>query len=122
MSVLLVFKLIHSPPLLCPITGAYDQLKQNAAKAKLKFYGDYTETDPVLIAAAGVEQFKKEACEIIIVDTSGRHKQEASLLDEMQQVLDPGLNKFEGKGFPSNHTLCVCWVGLLDLDFLMGDR
>lgn len=66
--------------------GAYDQLKQNATKAKLKFYGDYAETDPVVIAAAGVEQFKKEGCDIIIVDTSGRHKQEAALLDEMQQV------------------------------------
>jgi signal recognition particle subunit SRP54 len=40
----------------------------------------------VLIAAGGVEHFKKEGCELIIVDTSGRHKQEASLLDEMEQV------------------------------------
>ena len=40
----------------------------------------------MLIAAGGVEHFKKEGCELIIVDTSGRHKQEASLLDEMEQV------------------------------------
>jgi signal recognition particle subunit SRP54 len=30
--------------------------------------------------------FKKEGQEIIIVDTSGRHKQEASLFEEMQQI------------------------------------
>lgn len=30
--------------------------------------------------------FKKESFEIIIVDTSGRHKQEASLFEEMLQV------------------------------------
>ena len=52
--------------------GAFDQLKQNATKAKIPFYGSYTETDPALIAAEGVTKFKEEAYEIIIVDTSGR--------------------------------------------------
>jgi len=37
------------------------------------FYGSYTETDPVQIANDGVEYFKNEAYEMIIVDTSGRH-------------------------------------------------
>ena len=32
--------------------------------------------------------FKKEGQEIIIVDTSGRHKQEASLFEEMQQIAE----------------------------------
>jgi len=66
--------------------GAFDQLKQNATKAKIPFYGSYTETDPVKMANDGVEQFKSEGYEIIIVDTSGRHKQEAELFEEMQQV------------------------------------
>ncbi|KAK7580519.1 hypothetical protein V9T40_001148 [Parthenolecanium corni] len=66
--------------------GAYDQLKQNATKARIPFYGSYTEVDPVVIAQEGVEMFKKEGFEIIIVDTSGRHKQEASLFEEMLQV------------------------------------
>ena len=63
--------------------GAFDQLKQNAVKVKVPFYGSYTEADPVVIAEQGVEQFRKEKFEIIIVDTSGRHKQE-----EMKQVAD----------------------------------
>ncbi|XP_077861434.1 signal recognition particle subunit SRP54 [Saccoglossus kowalevskii] len=66
--------------------GAFDQLKQNATKARIPFYGSYTEMDPVVIAAEGVDKFKKENFEIIIVDTSGRHKQEDSLFEEMLQV------------------------------------
>ncbi|XP_012530245.1 signal recognition particle 54 kDa protein [Monomorium pharaonis] len=66
--------------------GAYDQIKQNATKARIPFYGSYTEVDPVAIAQDGVDMFKKEGYEIIIVDTSGRHKQEESLFEEMLQV------------------------------------
>lgn len=42
--------------------------------------------DPVVIASEGVEKFKVENFEVIIVDTSGRHKQEDSLFEEMLQV------------------------------------
>ncbi|KAJ3046706.1 Signal recognition particle, partial [Rhizophlyctis rosea] len=66
--------------------GAFDQLKQNATKAKIPYYGSYTETDPVQLAQEGVEKFKKEGFEIIIVDTSGRHKQETELFEEMRQI------------------------------------
>ena len=94
--------------------GAYDQLKQNATKAGIPFYGrwvmvvvgnntldcSYTEVDPAVIAGDGVEMFKNEVkwignnlrshelqgFEIIIVDTSGRHKQEESLFEEMLAV------------------------------------
>nr|CAH7750850.1 unnamed protein product [Callosobruchus chinensis] len=66
--------------------GAYDQVKQNCTKARIPFYGSYTEVDPVVIAQDGVEMFKKEGFEIIIVDTSGRHKQEDSLFEEMLAV------------------------------------
>ena len=46
----------------------------------------YTATDPVKVAEEGVNSFKEEGYEIIIVDTSGRHKQEAALFEEMEQV------------------------------------
>eukprot|EP00005_Dracoamoeba_jomungandri_P003652 CAMPEP_0174252032 /NCGR_PEP_ID=MMETSP0439-20130205/1674_1 /TAXON_ID=0 /ORGANISM="Stereomyxa ramosa, Strain Chinc5" /LENGTH=476 /DNA_ID=CAMNT_0015332509 /DNA_START=129 /DNA_END=1559 /DNA_ORIENTATION=+ len=68
--------------------GAFDQLKQNATKAKIPFYGSYSSTDPVEVARDGVNMFKEEGFEIIIVDTSGRHKQEAALFEEMQQVAE----------------------------------
>ncbi|KAH0922764.1 hypothetical protein HID58_022782 [Brassica napus] len=86
--------------------GAFDQLKQNATKARIPFYGRsdlssvvtvgwgllltmlYTESYPVKIAVEGVDTFKKENCDLIIVDTSGRHKQEATLFEEMRQVAE----------------------------------
>ncbi|KAL9323198.1 hypothetical protein ACSQ67_011251 [Phaseolus vulgaris] len=79
------------PALVCADTfraGAFDQLKQNATKAKIPFYGSYMESDPVKIAVEGVERFKEENCDLIIVDTSGRHKQEAALFEEMRQVAE----------------------------------
>lgn len=66
--------------------GAFDQTRQSATKAKIAYFGSYTETDPVAIAAQGVDKFKKERFEIIIVDTSGRHKQESELFQEMVQI------------------------------------
>ncbi|KAI9802374.1 MAG: Signal recognition particle [Piccolia ochrophora] len=66
--------------------GAFDQLKQNATKAKIPYYGSLTQTDPAVVAKDGVEQFKKEKFEVIIVDTSGRHRQEQDLFDEMVQI------------------------------------
>ena len=68
--------------------GAFDQLKQNATKARIPFYGSYTETDPVTIAREGVERFRREKKDIILVDTSGRHKQSEALFEEMKQVAD----------------------------------
>jgi signal recognition particle subunit SRP54 len=53
---------------------------------QIPFYGSYSETDPAVIASKGVEEFKKANHDLIIVDTSGRHKQEESLFEEMRQV------------------------------------
>ena len=58
----------------------------NAAKIKCPFFGHKNETDPVKIAEEGVNFFREKKFEIIIVDTSGRHKQEESLFNEMLQV------------------------------------
>merc|ERR1711977_708503 len=48
--------------------------------------GSLTEMDPVAIADDGVQKFREEKMELIIVDTSGRHKQEDSLFEEMTQI------------------------------------
>lgn len=63
-------------------------MKQNATKAKIPFFGSYTESDPVTISAQGVAKFKAERFEIIIVDTSGRHRQESELFKEMVEISD----------------------------------
>lgn len=66
--------------------GAFDQLKQNAIRAKIPFYGSYTEANPVKVAADGLEKFKKENFDVIIIDTSGRHHQEEALFQEMVEI------------------------------------
>lgn len=66
--------------------GAFDQLKQNATKIGVPFYGSHTEMDPVKLSSDGVELFRKEKYELILVDTSGRHKQEENLFKEMKQI------------------------------------
>ncbi|POS84830.1 signal recognition particle protein SRP54 [Erysiphe pulchra] len=66
--------------------GAFDQLKQNATKAKIPYYGSLTQADPAVVAREGVEKFKKAKFEIIIVDTSGRHQQESALFEEMKDI------------------------------------
>ncbi|KAH3672214.1 hypothetical protein WICMUC_004404 [Wickerhamomyces mucosus] len=66
--------------------GAFDQLKQNATRAKIPFFGSYTETNPIKVAQLGVEKFKREKFDLIIVDTSGRHKQEMDLFQEMVEI------------------------------------
>jgi signal recognition particle subunit SRP54 len=43
----------------CMRAGAFDQLKQNASKLQIPFFGSYEETDPAKIAEKGVEMFKK---------------------------------------------------------------
>lgn len=48
----------------------------------------------MVIAQDGVDMFKKEGFEIIIVDTSGRHKQEESLFEEMLAVSNAVVNTF----------------------------
>jgi len=77
------------PGLVCADTfraGAFAQLRQNATRAKIPFYGSESDQDPAKVAGDGVERFKKENSDLIIVDTSGRHKQEEELFVEMEQV------------------------------------
>lgn len=50
------------------------------------WFFSYTESDPLVIAIDGVETFRKDNFELIVVDTSGRHAQEESLFEEMLQI------------------------------------
>ena len=64
--------------------GAYSQLKQLAESIKVPFYGEPDTKDPVSLSKRGVEHFKDT--EVVILDTSGRHKEEEALIKEMQQI------------------------------------
>jgi len=65
--------------------AAYEQLKQIAEQVKAPFYGDKKEKNAVKVVKDGLEKLKRSN-DVIIVDTSGRHKLEDDLIDEMKQI------------------------------------
>ena len=65
--------------------AAYDQLRQIAEKIEVPFYGDKKEKDAVRIIKEGLNRFHRNS-DVIIVDTSGRHKLEDDLIDEMKEI------------------------------------
>ena len=68
------------PALICADTfrpGAYAQLQQLATRINVPIYGDPNAKDPIKVVAAGLKQFPDK--DTIIVDTSGRHKEEKEL-------------------------------------------
>jgi signal recognition particle subunit SRP54 len=65
--------------------AAYEQLKQIADQVKVPFYGDKKEKDAVKVVKDGLNKFKRTS-DVIIVDTSGRHKLEANLIKEMKDI------------------------------------
>ena len=74
--------------------GALTQLRMNCSRINVEVYGDEASTSALDIVKKGLEYFRIQAVDIIIVDTAGRHKEESSLLDEMREmrnVIDPDL-------------------------------
>jgi signal recognition particle subunit SRP54 len=65
--------------------AAYDQLKQIAKQVDVPFYGDKQSHNAVKVVTEGVEKFKRNS-DVIIVDTSGRHKLEDDLIQEMEDI------------------------------------
>ena len=66
--------------------GAYSQLMQLAEKSNVAFWGDEDEKDSVKLAKKGFKEMKKKGIELILLDTSGRHKEEKSLIKEMRDI------------------------------------
>lgn len=65
--------------------AAYEQLKQIAKKVEVPFYGDKKEKDAVKAVKEGLNKFKRTS-DVLIVDTSGRHKLEDALIQEMKDI------------------------------------
>ena len=75
------------PGLICADTyrpGAYAQLQQLATRINLPIYGDPKAKDAVKVVSEGLKQFNDK--DLIIVDTSGRHKEEKELIKEMKDL------------------------------------
>ena len=75
------------PAVICADTfrpGAYAQLQQLAARINVPLYGDPKAKDTVKIVVQGLKQFGER--DVVIVDTSGRHKEEQELIKEMKML------------------------------------
>lgn len=66
--------------------GALTQLKMNCSKINVEVYGEEESKDAVGIARHGLEHFKEQNLDVLIIDTAGRHKEEAGLLQEMAEM------------------------------------
>ena len=66
--------------------GAYNQLKQLAEKSNVPFFGDESERDAIKLAQKGFKEMKNKGVELILLDTSGRHREETSLIKEMRDI------------------------------------
>ncbi|HXG06880.1 MAG TPA: signal recognition particle receptor subunit alpha [Nitrososphaera sp.] len=66
--------------------GALTQLKMNCSKINVEVYGEEDNKDAVAIARNGLEHFKHQKLDVVIIDTAGRHKEEEGLLQEMAHM------------------------------------
>ena len=66
--------------------GALTQLKMNCSKINVEVYGEEESKDAVGIAKNGLVHFKDQNLDVLIIDTAGRHKEEAGLLEEMREM------------------------------------
>jgi len=66
--------------------GAYQQLAQLAAKVSVPVYGDQTNPSPERLVKEGLAHFEKEKEDLLVIDTAGRHKNEAELMEEMRRL------------------------------------
>jgi len=67
--------------------GAYDQLKQLIEHSNIPFYGNKNEKDAIKLSNDGYNYMKSLNIELILLDTSGRHSKEDSLIVEMKGII-----------------------------------
>ena len=82
-----------NPAVVCTDTwrpAAYEQLRQLTEEMDVPLYGDPNNKDALDLAQKGLEEFKNR--KVIIFDTAGRHKEEADLIaemDELDNIINP---------------------------------
>lgn len=67
--------------------GAYEQVKQNVAEMNVDVFISEDSVDPAEVAGKGTASLKEKGCNLILVDTSGRHTQEGELFKEMEDIV-----------------------------------
>ncbi|ABK77056.1 signal recognition particle GTPase [Cenarchaeum symbiosum A] len=65
--------------------GALVQLRTMCERSNVEVYGEEGESDAPAVVRRGLRHFG-DSCDVILVDTAGRHKEEGELLDEMKRI------------------------------------
>ena len=83
--------------------GAVEQLKIWADRTESLFYGK-EEIDPAGVIYDGLEEAKKNNCDLVLIDTAGRLQNKVNLMNELEKI-----NKVIGKIIPDapHETLLV---------------
>lgn len=68
--------------------GALEQLRQLGEQIGVPVYGEEAAKSSVELARRGVEHFKRERMDLILVDSAGRHRREDELMEEMKQLAE----------------------------------
>ncbi|MFX1513741.1 MAG: signal recognition particle receptor subunit alpha [Promethearchaeota archaeon] len=67
--------------------GAYEQLQQLLEPLNAELFGDPKEKNALKVVKKGINYFKeKRKIDVILIDTSGRHKEEKGLIKEMKEI------------------------------------
>ena len=64
--------------------GALVQLRTMCERAGVEVYGEEGERDPAAVVRRGLK--KLGGLDVVLIDTAGRHKEDAGLLEEMREI------------------------------------
>ena len=67
--------------------AAVTQLEQLGRQIQIPVYTS-RDDDPVAAARAGVEAARTQGCDVVIVDTAGRHQVDAALMEELGEIAE----------------------------------
>ena len=66
--------------------GAVEQLEEWSKRVGVLFHGNVDSNDPSSVLYDGIEQAKKEKCDVVLVDTAGRLQNKVNLMNELQKM------------------------------------
>ena len=66
--------------------GAIEQLRMWSERAKTDFYAKEEGADPAAVIYEGLEQAKKDSCDIVLIDTAGRLQNKINLMHELEKI------------------------------------
>ena len=66
--------------------GAIEQLKEWSKRSNSLFYSKEEGSDPAAVVYEGIEEAKKENCDVILIDTAGRLQNKVNLMHELEKI------------------------------------